>query len=130
MPGDPAIRTATSAAALAELAGRFGERFSTATALRERHGQDESWHAPAPPDAVVFPESVDEVTAIVRTCAAHRTPMIAFGVGTSQLVAVVKALVARLPLAGATIASFAPESAASAVDDAPTILRLIAALRG
>jgi len=83
MPGDPAIRTATSAAALAELAARFGERFSTAAAVRERHGQDESWHAPAPPDAVVFPESVDEVTAIVRTCAAHRTPMIAFGVGTS-----------------------------------------------
>jgi arginase len=55
---------------------------------------------------------------------------IPFGVGTSQLVAVVKALVARLPLAGATIASFAPESAASAVDGAPTILRLIAALRG
>jgi arginase len=55
---------------------------------------------------------------------------IPFGVGTAQLVAAVKALAARLPLAGATIASFAPESAASAVDDAPTILRLIAALRG
>jgi arginase len=55
---------------------------------------------------------------------------IPFGVGTAQLVAAVKALVARLPLAGATIASFAPESTASAVDDAPTILRLIAALRG
>ena len=83
MPGDPAIRTATSAAALAELAARFGERFSTATALRERHGQDESWHAPAAPDAVVFPQSVDEVAAIARTCTEHRTPMIPFGVGTS-----------------------------------------------
>ena len=83
MPGDPAIRTATSARALAELAARFGERFSTATALRERHGQDESWHAPAPPDAVVFPQNVDEIAAIVRTCAAYRTPMIPFGVGTS-----------------------------------------------
>ena len=55
---------------------------------------------------------------------------IPFGVETAQLVAAVKALVARLPLAGATIASFAPESAASAVEDAPSILRLIAALRG
>jgi arginase len=55
---------------------------------------------------------------------------IPFGVPTAQLVAAVKALVARLPLAGATIASFAPESAEAAVDDAPTILRLIAALRG
>jgi arginase len=55
---------------------------------------------------------------------------IPFGVSAAQLVAAVKALVARLPLAGATIASFAPESAEAAVDDAPTILRLIAALRG
>ncbi|MCS0500673.1 arginase family protein [Protaetiibacter mangrovi] len=55
---------------------------------------------------------------------------IPFGVSATQLVAAVRALVARLPLAGATIASFAPESAEKAVDDAPTILRLIAALRG
>jgi arginase len=54
---------------------------------------------------------------------------IPFGVGTGELVAAIRALVARLPLAGATIASFAPESAEAAVDDAPTILRLIAALR-
>jgi arginase len=54
---------------------------------------------------------------------------IPFGVPATQLVAVIKALVARLTLAGATIASFAPESAEAAVDDAPTILRLIAALR-
>lgn len=53
-----------------------------------------------------------------------------FGVSAAELVAAIKALVARVPLAGATIASFAPESAAAAVDDAPTILRLIAALRG
>ncbi len=55
---------------------------------------------------------------------------IPFGVPAAQLAAVVKALVQRLPLAGATIASFAPESPERAVDDAPTILRLIAALRG
>ena len=83
MPGDPAIRTATSATALAELAARFGERFSTSTALRERHGQDESWHKPAPPDAVVFPQSVDEIAEGARICAQHRTPIIPFGVGTS-----------------------------------------------
>ncbi|PZQ91857.1 MAG: arginase [Leifsonia xyli] len=53
-----------------------------------------------------------------------------FGVTASQLVAAVKVLVARMPLAGATIASFAPESPERAGDDAPAILRLIAALRG
>lgn len=52
-----------------------------------------------------------------------------FGVPTAGLVAAIRALVTRLPLAGATIASFAPESPATAVDDAPAILRIIAALR-
>ena len=55
---------------------------------------------------------------------------IPFGVAAADLVAAVRAVAARLPLAGATIASFAPESAERAVDDAPTILRLIGALRG
>ncbi|AYF98773.1 arginase family protein [Protaetiibacter intestinalis] len=55
---------------------------------------------------------------------------IPFGVTTAQLVAAVKAVLSRAPLAGATIASFAPESAEHAVDDAPAILRIIAALRG
>lgn len=52
-----------------------------------------------------------------------------FGATAAQLVAAIRALLARIPLAGATIASFAPESAEAAGDDAPTILRLIAALR-
>ncbi len=65
------------------LAARFGERFSTAQSIREQHGQDESWHAPAPPDAVVFPETTEEVAEIVRACARHRVPVIPFGVGTS-----------------------------------------------
>jgi len=55
---------------------------------------------------------------------------IPFGVSAGALVAAVRALVGRLPLAGATIASFAPESADRAVADSPTILRLIGALRG
>jgi len=54
---------------------------------------------------------------------------IPFGVDAASLVATVRALVTRIPLAGATIASFAPENADRAVDDLPTILRLIAALR-
>ncbi|MGH8667395.1 MAG: FAD-binding oxidoreductase, partial [Burkholderiales bacterium] len=65
------------------LAARFGERFSTAQSIRERHGQDESWHAPAPPDAVVFPQTTGEVAEIVRACARYRVPIVPFGVGTS-----------------------------------------------
>jgi arginase len=51
-----------------------------------------------------------------------------FGVSASALVQAIKALTERLPLAGATLAAFAPASAEAAVDDAPTLLRIIGAL--
>jgi D-lactate dehydrogenase (cytochrome) len=66
--------------ALTEL---LGERLTTAAAICELHGRDESYHAPQAPDAVVFARSTDEVAAIVRLCARHKTPVIAFGTGTS-----------------------------------------------
>jgi D-lactate dehydrogenase (cytochrome) len=65
------------------LAKRFGPRFSVATAVRLHHGKDESSHPPMPPDAVVFAESTEEVAAIVALCHRFRTPVIAFGTGTS-----------------------------------------------
>ncbi len=61
----------------------LGERFTTALAVREHHGKDESWHPPKAPEAVCFPECTDEVSAIVRICAAARMPIIPFGAGTS-----------------------------------------------
>ncbi len=71
------------AALIEALAGRFGERFSAGEAVRAHHGRDESSHAPAPPDAVVFAQSTAEVVAAVTLCRTHRMPVIAFGVGTS-----------------------------------------------
>ena len=62
---------------------RFGERVSTSAAVREQHGKDESYHAPAPPDAVVFAQSTAEVAEIVTLCAEHKVPVIPFGTGTS-----------------------------------------------
>lgn len=78
-PLDPARRDAV----LAALAPRFGDRLSTAAAIRDQHGRDESWHAPAPPDAVVFAENVEDVQAVIRACAEHGVPVIPFGTGTS-----------------------------------------------
>lgn len=68
---------------VAVLGRRFGDRLTTSPGVCERHGTDESYHAPRAPDAVVFPETVDEVVDIVRVCRDRRTPMIPFGVGTS-----------------------------------------------
>lgn len=62
---------------------RLGDRVTTAQSVCEQHGRDESWHTPHPPDAVVFPETEEEVVDIVQLCAARDVPMIPFGVGTS-----------------------------------------------
>jgi len=69
--------------AIAELAALLGERLSTAPAVREQHGHDESYHATEPPDAVAFARGTEEVARIVRICARHRVPVIPFGTGTS-----------------------------------------------
>jgi D-lactate dehydrogenase (cytochrome) len=65
------------------LAAQFGNRLVTSTAVREQHANTTTWVANEPPDAVVFPQSTADVQQIVRICAAHRVPMIAFGTGTS-----------------------------------------------
>src|SRR5436305_7879548 len=65
------------------LGERFGERCSTGEPVRHRHGRDESPYDTTPPDCVVFPEGGDEVAEIVRLCARHRVPVIAYGAGTS-----------------------------------------------
>jgi len=66
-----------------ELRALLGERVSVSAAVREHHGKDESYFPYAPPDAVVFPESTEEVRDIVDICRRHRVPMIPYGVGTS-----------------------------------------------
>jgi len=70
-------------ALVASLRARFGERFSSANAVREHHGRDESPFPVTPPDAVVFARSTDEVADAVRQCRAHKVPVIPFGVGSS-----------------------------------------------
>jgi arginase len=51
-----------------------------------------------------------------------------FGLLSSQLVELIKAVKAKFEFAGASIAQFAPASAADAIDDLPTLLRIIGAL--
>jgi arginase len=51
-----------------------------------------------------------------------------FGMPAGDLVAAIKALSARLPLSGATIAAYAPGSEQAKLDDAPTLLRIVGAL--
>ncbi|EKE77359.1 FAD-binding oxidoreductase [Oceanibaculum indicum] len=83
--GAEAIRRndAHIAEAIAELKALLGDRLSMAPAVLEQHGKDESYHPVMAPDAVAFAQSTEEVSAIVKICAAHKVPMIPFGIGTS-----------------------------------------------
>src|SRR5215207_10733200 len=66
-----------------ELSRLLGERFTTADHERQQHGRDESSLRPMLPDAVCFPLSIEEVSAIVNLCRQARTPVIPFGAGSS-----------------------------------------------
>src|SRR5512147_2430019 len=68
---------------VAELKALLGDRVSTSPAVREHHGKDESYFPYAPPDAVVFLRSTEEVRDVVNICRRHRVPIIPYGVGTS-----------------------------------------------
>jgi D-lactate dehydrogenase (cytochrome) len=68
---------------LETLRAQFGERFSTANAVREQHGRDESTYPVTPPEAVVFCESTEDVAAVVALASEHAVPVIAFGTGSS-----------------------------------------------
>jgi D-lactate dehydrogenase (cytochrome) len=65
------------------LKARFGAQCSTALAVREQHGRDESSFQAPPPAAVVFAESTQDVADAVNLASEHEVPVIPFGVGTS-----------------------------------------------
>ena len=63
---------------------QFGERCSTALAVREQHGRDESVYTTVPPPAaVVFALNTEEVSQAVQLAGAFNTPVIPFGTGSS-----------------------------------------------
>ena len=68
---------------LAALRARFGDRCSTAAAVREQHGRDESPYPVTPPEAVVFCDSSDEVATVLKLAAENGVPVIPYGTGSS-----------------------------------------------
>ncbi len=68
---------------LTALQAHFGARCSTALAVREQHGRDESPIDAPPPEAVVYCESTEDVAAVVKLADRYAVPVIPFGVGSS-----------------------------------------------
>jgi D-lactate dehydrogenase (cytochrome) len=58
-------------------------RVSDVESVLEQHGADLSHHAPRRPDVVVYPESTQEVAAVLEYADGAGVPVTAFGAGTS-----------------------------------------------
>lgn len=61
----------------------FGDKLSTGKAIREQHAHTTTWYDNQPPDAVLFAECENDLVQAIEICAAHKCPIIPFGVGTS-----------------------------------------------
>ena len=55
----PSIHHAVDDTFIEALSAIVGERVSRSDSVREHHGQDQSYHAASPPDAVVFAHSTE-----------------------------------------------------------------------
>ncbi|KAB2691912.1 FAD-binding oxidoreductase [Brucella pseudogrignonensis] len=71
------------AAAVEILKQRFGERAQTGQAIREQHGHTTTYVPTQAPDIVIFAHNTQDVQEVVRICAEHKVPVIAFGAGSS-----------------------------------------------
>ena len=78
-----AVRRPFPTELLDKLREAFGDRVSTAEAVRAHHGRDESPFDPQLPDAVVFAHSTEDVQSAVRLCAQYAVPIIPYGNGSS-----------------------------------------------
>ena len=67
----------------AELKKIFNGRFSTSQSTRANYARGEDTYDPVLSQAVVFPETNDEVSKILRLCNEHKIPVVPFGTGTS-----------------------------------------------
>jgi len=68
---------------LTELRQLLGNRASTSPPDLDLHGRNETHFPFLPPDIVAYPETTVEVSEIVKICAAHLCPVVAWGAGTS-----------------------------------------------
>ena len=67
----------------AEMSSVLEGRLTRSKSDLDLHGRSETWFAPSPPDAVAYPETTEEVAALMRLCHAHLIPVVGWGTGTS-----------------------------------------------
>ena len=67
----------------AEFKKIFNGRFSTSESTRANYARGEDTYDPVLSKAVVFPETNEEVSKVLRLCNEHKIPVVPFGTGTS-----------------------------------------------
>ena len=77
------MRASLDPSLIAELTALLGDRWTTNDAVRDHHSRGEAFPTSYPPDAVVYPETTAEVSAIAAACHRAKIPMVPFGAGTS-----------------------------------------------
>lgn len=73
----------TRQTAFDDLTTLLGQRATRSKPELDQHGRSESHFPAMPPEVVVYPESTDEVAAILGICSHHNVPVIGYGAGTS-----------------------------------------------
>ncbi len=66
-----------------ELKSIFNGRFSMSESTRANYARGEDTYDPVLSKAVIFPETNDEVSKILKLCNEHKIPVVPFGTGTS-----------------------------------------------
>tara|TARA_B100001142_G_scaffold95525_1_gene97408 strand:- start:916 stop:2289 length:1374 start_codon:yes stop_codon:yes gene_type:complete len=67
----------------AEIKKIFNGRFSTSVSTRANYARGEDTYDPVLSQAVVFPETNEEVSQILKLCNEYKIPVVPFGTGTS-----------------------------------------------
>ena len=66
-----------------ELKNLLNSRYSTSESTRNNYARGEDTYDPILSKAVVFPETNEEVSKILKLCNEHKIPVVPFGTGTS-----------------------------------------------
>ena len=66
-----------------ELTSLLSNRFSLSQSTRANYARGEDTYDPVLSQAVVFPQTNEEVSGILKLCNDHKVPVVPFGTGTS-----------------------------------------------
>ena len=66
-----------------ELKAIFGDRYSTSSSTRSNYSRGEDTFDPVLSKAVIFPETNEEISTILKVCNERNIPVVPFGTGTS-----------------------------------------------